>query len=158
MGSQRVGHDWGTELNLTVPFFWILQVSWLVHAQMCPTLWDPVDYSPHQIPLSMEFSRQECWSVLPFPSSGHLPDPGIIAVFLHFLHWQMDSLPTELPRKPRFHIYMLIYKIFFFCFLKFILWKVNPVWCSRTGSMVQFVQETLLTWSPLGASQNLVKY
>ena len=29
-----------------------------------------------QAPLSMEFSRQECWSGLPFPS-GDLPDLGI---------------------------------------------------------------------------------
>ena len=31
----------------------------------------------HQAPLSMEFSRQECWSELPFPSPGDLPEPGI---------------------------------------------------------------------------------
>ena len=31
----------------------------------------------HQAPLSMEFSRQEYWSGLPFPSVGDLPDPGI---------------------------------------------------------------------------------
>ena len=31
----------------------------------------------HQAPLSMEFSRQEYWSELPFPSPGDLPDPGI---------------------------------------------------------------------------------
>ena len=31
----------------------------------------------HQVPLSMEFSRQEYWSGMPFPSSGKLPDPGI---------------------------------------------------------------------------------
>ena len=30
-----------------------------------------------QPPLSMEFSRQEYWSGLPFPSPGHLPNPGI---------------------------------------------------------------------------------
>ena len=30
-----------------------------------------------QAPLSMEFSRQEHWSELPFPPSGDLPDPGI---------------------------------------------------------------------------------
>ena len=30
-----------------------------------------------QVPLSMEFSRQEYWSGLPFPSPGDLPDPGI---------------------------------------------------------------------------------
>ena len=31
----------------------------------------------HQAPQSMEFSRQEYWSRLPFPSPGDLPDPGI---------------------------------------------------------------------------------
>ena len=30
-----------------------------------------------QDPLSMEFSRQEYWSRLPFPSPGDLPNPGI---------------------------------------------------------------------------------
>ena len=30
-----------------------------------------------QAPLSMGFSRQECWTVLPFPSPGDLPNPGI---------------------------------------------------------------------------------
>ena len=30
-----------------------------------------------QAPLSMEFSRQEYWSWLPFPSAGDLPNPGI---------------------------------------------------------------------------------
>ena len=29
------------------------------------------------VPLSTEFSRQEYWSWLPFPSPGDLPDPGI---------------------------------------------------------------------------------
>ena len=31
----------------------------------------------HQPPLSMEFSRQEYWSRLPFPIPGDLPDPDI---------------------------------------------------------------------------------
>ena len=30
-----------------------------------------------QAPLSMGFPRQECWSGLPFPSPGDLPDPGM---------------------------------------------------------------------------------
>ena len=30
----------------------------------------------HQAPLSMEFSRQEYWSMLPFTSPGDLPNPG----------------------------------------------------------------------------------
>ena len=35
-----------------------------------------------QAPLSMGFYRQEYWSGLPFPSPGHLPDPGIEPVSL----------------------------------------------------------------------------
>ena len=31
----------------------------------------------HQAPLSMGFFRQEYCSGLPFPSPGHIPDPGI---------------------------------------------------------------------------------
>ena len=31
----------------------------------------------HQAPLSMEFSRQEYWSGLPFPFPGDLPDSGV---------------------------------------------------------------------------------
>ena len=30
----------------------------------------------HQVPLSMEVSRQKYWSRLPFPPSRDLPDPG----------------------------------------------------------------------------------
>ena len=30
-----------------------------------------------QVPLPVEFSRQEYWSRLPFPTPGALPDPGI---------------------------------------------------------------------------------
>ena len=41
----------------------------------------------------MEFSRQEYWSGLPFPSPEDLPDPGIEPEF-HAL--QADSLPFEL--------------------------------------------------------------
>ena len=44
----------------------------------------------HQAPLSMGFSRQEHWSVLPFPSPGDLPDPGIEHSDPCLLHWQED--------------------------------------------------------------------
>ena len=36
----------------------------------------------HQASLSMEFFRQEYWIGLPFPTPGHLPDPGIKPVSL----------------------------------------------------------------------------
>ena len=48
----------------------------LLVAQSCPTLCDPVAFSP-QAPLSMGFSSQEYCSGLPFPSPGDFPDPGI---------------------------------------------------------------------------------
>ena len=38
-----------------------------VSLQSCPTLCDPIDGSP-PVSLSLEFSRQEHWSGLPFPS------------------------------------------------------------------------------------------
>ena len=46
----------------------------------------------HQTPLSMEFSSQEYWSGLPFPSPRDLPDPGIEPGSLTL---QTDSLPSE---------------------------------------------------------------
>ena len=48
-------------------------VSHLVCVGLFATPWTV----PCQAPLSMEFSRQEYWSGLPFPSPGDLPDPGI---------------------------------------------------------------------------------
>ena len=42
-------------------------------AQLFATPWTVA----RQAPLSMEFSRQKCWSGLPFPSPGDLLDPGI---------------------------------------------------------------------------------
>ena len=41
------------------------------------TLCDPMDYITLQAPLSLEFSRQDHWCRLPFPTSGDLPDPRI---------------------------------------------------------------------------------
>ena len=46
--------------------------------QLFMTLWTVA----HQAPLSMEFYRQEHWSVLPYPPPGDLPDPGIEPVSL----------------------------------------------------------------------------
>ena len=51
----------------------------------------------YQAPPSMGFSRQECWSGLPFPSLGDLPDPGIQP---RSPALQADALPSEPPGKP----------------------------------------------------------
>ena len=50
----------------------------------------------HQAPLSVEFSRQEYWSELTFPSPGDLRDPGIKA---RSPTLQADPLLTEPPGK-----------------------------------------------------------
>ena len=62
------------------------------------TLFAPTPWTvAQQVPLSMEFSRQEYWSGLPRPSSGDFPnsetEPGSPSL-------QADSLPSEPPGKP----------------------------------------------------------
>ena len=44
----------------------------LSHIQLCAALW----IGGGQAPLPMEFSRQEYWSGVPFPTPGDLSDPG----------------------------------------------------------------------------------
>ena len=61
--------------------------------QLCLILCDPMD-SSHQTPLSIEFSRQDYLSRLPFTSSRDLPDPGIKP---RTPELQADSLPSEPP-------------------------------------------------------------
>ena len=65
-------------------------------AQSCPTLCNSMDRSC-QAPLSREFSRQEYWSILSFPSPEDHPDPGIEPGSAAS---QADSLLSEPPRKP----------------------------------------------------------
>ena len=48
----------------------------------------------HQVPLAMEFSRQEYWSGLPCPPSGDLPNSGMEPVSPAL---QDDSLTTKPP-------------------------------------------------------------
>ena len=54
----------------------------------------------------MEFSRQEYWSGLPFPSPD-LPDPGIEPGSPAL---QVDSLPSEPPGKPNSAVCQLYLK------------------------------------------------
>ena len=65
----------------------------LSHVRLFATPWTVAQ----QAPLSMEFSRQEYWSVLPFPSPENLLDPGIKPGY-HTL--QAGSLPSEPPGRP----------------------------------------------------------
>ena len=74
------------------------KVKSLSRVQLFATPWTVA----FQTPQSMEFSRQEYWGGLPFPSPGDLPDPGIKP---RSPALQVDALPSEPPGKPYgFHI------------------------------------------------------
>ena len=82
MGSQRVRHDWATELNWTKSVLCIYELSLCtqvcvkVKVKMLVTQWCYVWLFAipwtiaHQTPLSMGFFRQEYWSGQPFSSPG----------------------------------------------------------------------------------------
>ena len=63
----------------------------LSHIQLIPIPWTTVVY---QAPLSMEFSRQEYWSGLPFPVLGIFLTQGLNLCLLNLLPWQADSIQT----------------------------------------------------------------
>ena len=70
-----------------------VKVKSLGRVRLFATPWT-VAYQSSQ---SMEFSRQEYWSGLPFPSPGDLPDPGIEPGSPAL---PADTLPSEPPGKP----------------------------------------------------------
>ena len=70
-----------------------VKVKSLSHVQLFATPWTVA----YQAPPSMGFSRQECWSGLPFLSPGDLPDLGIKP---RSPTLQEDALPSEPLGKP----------------------------------------------------------
>ena len=70
----------------------------LSHVRLFATLWTVTWWAP----LSMEFSRQEYWSGLPFPPPEDLPDPGPEP---RSPAKEADSLPSEPPGKPCSYLY-----------------------------------------------------
>ena len=73
LGGGNTVHDSFGRDDLKLHTWTPFQVMSLSRVQLFATPWTVA----HQAPLSMEFSRQEYWSGLPFPSPGDLPDPGI---------------------------------------------------------------------------------
>ena len=55
----------------------------------------------HQTPLSLEFSRQEYWSAMPFPTPEDPPDPGIEPRSPVSLALAGGFFTTEPPGKPQ---------------------------------------------------------
>ena len=67
----------------------------LSHVQLFATPWTVA----HKATLSMLFPRQKYWSGLPFPSPGHLLDPGIKPASPALAG---ELFTTKPPRKPVF--------------------------------------------------------
>ena len=84
----------------------VAQSYLLSHVQFFATPWTVA----HEAPLSMEFSRQEYWSGLPFPSPGDLPDPGIEPGSLAL---QEDSLLSESPTNIDLYLYWCTYTLIY---------------------------------------------
>ena len=82
--AANIPHQSGTFIT----FWWVVYVQSLSHAQLFAVPWTVA----HQVPLSLEFSHQEYWSGLPFPSPGDLPNPGIEPASPA---WQADYLPLR---------------------------------------------------------------
>ena len=83
-------HKKGSDPNI----FWGTEAPNLSCVQLFVTPWTLTC----QAPLSMEFSRSEYYSGQPFPSPGHLPNPGIKP---RSPALQVDSLYSESPGKPK---------------------------------------------------------
>ena len=66
-----------------------------VHALSCVKLFVTPWSVVCQFPLSMEFSRQNCWSGLPFPTADDL-NSGTEPASLASPHWQENYLPVAL--------------------------------------------------------------
>ena len=103
-----------------------MRVKLLSHVRLFATPWTVV----YQAPLSMEFSRQEYWSGLPFPSPGDLPNLGIKPGSPTL---QADALPSEPPGKP----------IVWICHILFIYASVDghlgrPLIWTVIDSLIQF--------------------
>ena len=85
-------------------FFLIYCLGWsqlffqgVVKSLSCVWLLVTIWTVAYRAPPSIEFSRQEYWSGLPFPSTGDLPDPGIKPMSPA---WAEGFFTTEPPWKP----------------------------------------------------------
>ena len=80
--------------NILIDIIFKVKAKLLSHVRLFATPWT-VAYQAHPI---MVFSRQECWSGVPFPSAGDLNNPGIQPRSPALL---ADTLPPEPSGKPK---------------------------------------------------------
>ena len=120
-------------LSLLLPWFRASpSLDWISNTEQVNFSWPPVhtQWLSHvwlfttprmvalQVPLSMEFPRQEYWSGLPFPPPGDLPGPGIEAtslcigrqIFYHLSTWEAP-LKARLILSPHSPVIFLEHKL-----------------------------------------------
>ena len=81
--KKRFG-EWFPPPNSIYVYLIILFITCVCVALGCVQLFKTPLTVAHQAPLSMEISRQEHWSELPFPPPGYVPDPRIEPTSLEF--------------------------------------------------------------------------
>ena len=111
--------------------------------QSCPNLVTPWTVA-YQAPPSMEFSRQEYWSGLPFPSAGNLPNPGIKPTSLTLQVILYQLIHQESPRKlewvgyPFFqHIFLTQESNWDLMHCRYILYQLSYQGCPNSSVSLQ---------------------
>ena len=89
---------------------WLLKIYYVCAVCAQPNSCDPMDRSPPDSSV-MEFSRQECWSGLPCPSPGALPDPEIKLMSLVFPASADGFFTTVPPGKP-IRLHFCLFSVF----------------------------------------------
>ena len=98
LGCSYITSPW---LNFTFDVsFLCAPVKLLSRVQLIATPWTVA----YQAPPSMEFSKQEYWSGLPFPSPGDLPNPGIQP---RSPALRADVFPFETLGKPSIYVFVV---------------------------------------------------
>ena len=99
---------------------------------MSDSLW-PHGLVAHQAPLYMGFSRQEYQNGLPFPSPGHLPNPGSEPGSPSL---QANSLPCKPPGKPHVQAYLVLFCFTLLHLLDIIFFTIEQVHWHRSSKSI----------------------
>ena len=102
----------------------------------------------HKAPLSMEFSRQEYWSGLPFPTPRDLPDPRKCLLHLCIGRWILYHHTT----------YTGVYKYICVCMCEYIdRYMYISIWTSLVLQLIQTMPAMLETWVRSLGWENLLQ-
>ena len=122
---------------------WHVCVQLLSHVQLSVTPWTVA----HQAPLSMGFSRREYGSGLPFPSPGHLPNPGTKPVSHASPALAGGFLTTASAGKPQLTVTV---KIMFWKFLPhFQIPKFMTLYSDHLLPLLSFLHSKLIVLSSI---------